>query len=120
MDPISALLLFAFTMMLFWKMGTFWNRSSQDLPPGPRPLPLIGNLHIIDLKRPHRTMQKLSSQYGPVFSLHMGFQKMVVLTGYETVKEALVNQADAFAERPHVPIFEDFAKDHGEILAPAQ
>lgn len=45
---------------------------------------------------------------------------MVVLTGYETVKEALVNQADAFAERPSVPIFEDFAKGHGKILTPAQ
>ncbi|KAJ6651183.1 hypothetical protein lerEdw1_021217 [Lerista edwardsae] len=116
MDPISTLLLFALTMMLFLKMGTFWNRSSQHLPPGPRPLPLIGNLHIIDLKRPHRTMQKLSKQYGPVFRIQMGFQKMVVLIGYETVKEALVNKADAFAERPVVPIFEEFFKGYGVVF----
>lgn len=31
---------------------------------------------------------------------------MVVLSGYDTVKEALVKQADAFAGRPEIPIFE--------------
>ena len=42
---------------------------------------------------------------------------MVVLTGYETVKEALVNQADAFAERPFVPILEEFSNGFGEVLS---
>nr|XP_008115031.1 PREDICTED: cytochrome P450 2K4 isoform X1 [Anolis carolinensis] len=47
----------------------------------------------------------------------MGFQKMVVLTGYEMVKEALVDQADAFAERPVIPLFEDFAQGFGILFA---
>lgn len=117
MDLIYALLLLIFTIMFFWKMGIFWNRSSQNLPPGPRPLPLIGNLHLIDLKRPYKTMMKLSKQYGPVFTIQMGLEKIVVLTGYETVKEALVNQADAFAERPTVPIFEELSKGYGVIFS---
>uniref|UniRef100_A0ACB8EG16 Uncharacterized protein n=1 Tax=Sphaerodactylus townsendi TaxID=933632 RepID=A0ACB8EG16_9SAUR len=62
-------------------------------------------------------MCKLSKQYGPVFSIQMGTQKMVVLTGYETVKEALVNQADAFAERAFIPIFEEFMKGYGVIFS---
>ncbi|KAJ7345737.1 hypothetical protein JRQ81_001687 [Phrynocephalus forsythii] len=60
---------------------------------------------------------QLSKKYGPVFSLHLGLQKIVVLTGYETVKEALVDQADAFAERPFIPIFEEFAKGFGIVLS---
>ncbi|KYO32889.1 cytochrome P450 2K4-like [Alligator mississippiensis] len=96
------------------KIGSFWNSSSrEDFPPGPRPLPIIGNLHIIDLKRPYRTLLKLSETYGPIFSIQMGFTKMVVLSDYETVKEALVNHADAFAERPKVPVFEDFSNGYG-------
>ncbi|KAJ7345751.1 hypothetical protein JRQ81_001701 [Phrynocephalus forsythii] len=71
----------------------------------------------MDQKRPYRTMLKLSKEYGPVFSLQMGLQKMVVLTGYETIKEALVNQADAFAERPLIPIFEAFAKGFGILFS---
>uniref|UniRef100_A0ACB8EG06 Uncharacterized protein n=1 Tax=Sphaerodactylus townsendi TaxID=933632 RepID=A0ACB8EG06_9SAUR len=98
-------------------MGSFWNGNGQNFPPGPRPLPLIGSLHLLDLKRPHITMCKLSKQYGPVFSIQMGAQKMVVLTGYETVMEALVNQADAFAGRPFIPIFEETLKGYGIIFA---
>ncbi|XP_054853256.1 cytochrome P450 2K6-like [Eublepharis macularius] len=107
MDPISVFFLFVLTIAFLWKMSNFWNSSSQNLPPGPKPLPIIGNLHLMDLKRPSRTLLKLAKQYGPVFSIQMGSQKMVVLTGYETVKEALVNQADLFVERAKFPIWED-------------
>ncbi|XP_058038006.1 cytochrome P450 2H2-like [Ahaetulla prasina] len=51
-----------------------------------------------------------SKKYGPIFRIKLGFQEMVVLTGYETVKEAVVNQADAFADRAEFPIFEDAGK----------
>uniref|UniRef100_A0A8D0HPB8 Cytochrome P450 family 2 subfamily AC member 68 n=1 Tax=Sphenodon punctatus TaxID=8508 RepID=A0A8D0HPB8_SPHPU len=88
-----------------------------NFPPGPRPLPVIGNLHIFDVKRPYKTMLELSKKYGPIFSIQMGLQKMVVLAGYETVKEALVNQADAFAERPKIPMFEESAKGYGVIFS---
>ncbi|XP_063173324.1 cytochrome P450 2K1-like isoform X1 [Candoia aspera] len=71
----------------------------------------------MDLKRPYRTMMDLSKEYGPVFRLKLGFQEMVVLTGYETVKEALVDQADAFAGRPFVPIFDDLSKGFGIVFA---
>uniref|UniRef100_A0A670HVA8 Cytochrome P450 family 2 subfamily W member 1 n=1 Tax=Podarcis muralis TaxID=64176 RepID=A0A670HVA8_PODMU len=60
---------------------------------------------------------QLSKQYGPVFSIQMGPQKTVVLTGYETLKEALVNQADSFADRPIVPMFQEFGRGFGLTLS---
>ncbi|XP_053880118.1 cytochrome P450 2K4-like [Malaclemys terrapin pileata] len=117
-DPISIFLLFVLTVLFIMKTEKFWNSNFQeDFPPGPKPLPIIGNLHIMDLKRPYRTMLELSKKYGPVFSIQMGCQKMVVLSGYETVKEALVNQADAFAERPKVPVLEEISKGYGVIFS---
>ncbi|XP_070588576.1 cytochrome P450 2K6-like [Erythrolamprus reginae] len=98
-------------------MGSSKNNNSQNIPPGPRTIPILGNLHIMDWKRPYKSMIKLSKEYGPVFHLQMGCQEMVVLTGYETVKEALVNKAEAFAERPIVPVFEDYAKGFGIAFA---
>ncbi|KAI5941173.1 Cytochrome P450 2C8 [Manis javanica] len=50
----------------------------------------------------------------------MGPKKVVVLSGYETVKDALVNYGDQFGERSQVPIFErlfegkGIAFSHGE------
>lgn len=38
---------------------------------------------------------------------------MVVMCGYETVKDALVNHAEEFSARPYVPVFFDMFKEHG-------
>ncbi|XP_060545350.1 cytochrome P450 2K1-like isoform X2 [Pantherophis guttatus] len=116
---VLLLLLFILTVLFLFKMSSSQSYSSQKLPPGPRTIPILGNLHIMDFKRPFKTMIKLSKEYGSVFRLQMGCQEMVVLTGYETVKEALVNQAEAFAERAIVPIFEDYAKGFGKPFDPA-
>uniref|UniRef100_H0XJI7 Cytochrome P450 n=1 Tax=Otolemur garnettii TaxID=30611 RepID=H0XJI7_OTOGA len=78
----------------------------QHSPPGPRPLPVVGNLHILNLKRPYQTMLELSQKYGSIYSIHMGPKKVVVLSGHETVKDALINYGDQFGERSQVPIFE--------------
>ena len=44
----------------------------------------------------------------------MGMRKVVVLSGYDTVKEALVNHADAFVGRPKIPIVEKAGKGKGK------
>lgn len=47
---------------------------------------------------------QLSEEYGPVFTVHLGSDPVVVLHGYDVVKEALVDRADEFAARGHMPI----------------
>uniref|UniRef100_A0A670YI85 Cytochrome P450 family 2 subfamily B member 6 n=1 Tax=Pseudonaja textilis TaxID=8673 RepID=A0A670YI85_PSETE len=119
MDWTGAILtlLFIFATMFLLKKGSSWNNNSCNLPPGPRTIPLLGNLHMMDLKKPLKTMIEWSKEYGPIFRIKLGFQEMVVLTGYETVVEALVNQGDAFAERASIPFFEDVAKGFGLVFA---
>ncbi|NXC48134.1 CP2K6 protein, partial [Penelope pileata] len=102
--PVGLLLILILLLILerhFWK-----SQVRRKFPPGPKPLPIIGNLHIIDVNKPGQTMLELSEKYGSVFTIQMGLRKMVVLSGYDTVKEALVNHADAFAGRPKIPILE--------------
>ncbi|KAM6423677.1 cytochrome P450 2W1-like [Liasis olivaceus] len=79
--------------------------SSQRMPPGPTPLPIIGNLHLINIKRQDVSFMKLSKTYGPVFTLHFGREKVVVLVGYKAVKEALLSKGNEFIDRPVIPIF---------------
>uniref|UniRef100_A0A3P8S434 Cytochrome P450, family 2, subfamily R, polypeptide 1 n=1 Tax=Amphiprion percula TaxID=161767 RepID=A0A3P8S434_AMPPE len=67
--------------------------SSEELckePPGPKPLPLVGNLLQLDLQRPYRSLYELSKKYGSVFTVYLGPKKVVVLAGYEAVKAAVV------------------------------
>ncbi|XP_070836479.1 cytochrome P450 2K1-like [Chaetodon trifascialis] len=94
--------------------------SSKEMrkePPGPTPLPLLGNLLQVDLKRLDRSLFDLSKKYGPVFTVYFGLQKVVVLAGYRTVRQALVNHAEEFGDREVTPISYDVNKGHGIIFS---
>uniref|UniRef100_A0A8C6WPR8 Uncharacterized protein n=1 Tax=Neogobius melanostomus TaxID=47308 RepID=A0A8C6WPR8_9GOBI len=87
-------------LLLFY---LFYGLGSDQGPPGPRPFPVVGNLLQLDLKQPYNTLMEYSKQYGSVFTVWLGPKKVVVLAGYKTVKEALVDNADVFGDRD--PLF---------------
>uniref|UniRef100_A0A8D2P784 Cytochrome P450 n=1 Tax=Zosterops lateralis melanops TaxID=1220523 RepID=A0A8D2P784_ZOSLA len=55
----------------------------------------------------------LSKIYGNVFTVHFGPRKVVVLAGYETIKDALLNHAEEFGERAEIPIFRKMTQGNG-------
>lgn len=75
-------------------------RNASNYPPGPLALPFVGNMLSIDMEHPHISLTKLAEAYGNVFSVRLGIDKWVVVSGYKMVKEALVTQAENFADRP--------------------
>ncbi|CAL8110894.1 unnamed protein product [Orchesella dallaii] len=64
------------------------NRAKRDTryPPGPRSLPVIGNLLQMGTK-PYLTLQKWASQYGSIFSIKMGSDDAIVISDHKLVKE---------------------------------
>lgn len=57
--------------------------------------------------------QQLSERYGPMFTIQLGSQKTVVLSGYEVVREALVGTGPELADRPPIPIFQFIQRGGG-------
>ncbi|KAM4694837.1 cytochrome P450 2K1-like [Discoglossus pictus] len=107
---------FIFTIVVLYILNvlrTLNNRTPTNFPPGPKCLPVIGDLHIFISKNVPYTLMELSKKYGSVFSVQMGWKKTVVLTGFDTVRDALVNHADEFGERAIFPIFENMDNGMG-------
>ncbi|XP_039905634.1 cytochrome P450 2K1-like [Simochromis diagramma] len=116
-SPTTMLGAVVLVLVLYLVSIIFISKEKRNEPPGPRPLPLLGNLLQLDLKRPHKTLCELSKKYGSVFTLYFGTNKVVVLAGYETVREALVNYAEEFGERNISPILNDINRGHGILFA---
>uniref|UniRef100_A0A8C5PZ13 Cytochrome P450 n=1 Tax=Leptobrachium leishanense TaxID=445787 RepID=A0A8C5PZ13_9ANUR len=99
---LSLLLLVLVTgnvLLSYWKQ----KKLAKLLPPGPPPLPLLGNLTCFDRVSACKHYPKLHQKYGPVFTVWKMTKPIVVLCGYETVKDALVNHGEHFSERPPLP-----------------
>uniref|UniRef100_A0A803XKU5 CP2J2 protein n=1 Tax=Meleagris gallopavo TaxID=9103 RepID=A0A803XKU5_MELGA len=89
-------------------------RRPRNFPPGPQLFPLVGT--IVDLRQPlHLEMQKLTARYGNIFSVQFGGLTFVVVSGYQMVREALVHQAEIFADRPHIPLLQEIFRGFGLI-----
>ncbi|XP_052028282.1 cytochrome P450 2C37-like isoform X2 [Apodemus sylvaticus] len=115
MDPVLVLVLTLSCLFLL----SLWSQSSGrgKLPPGPTPLPIIGNLLQIDVKDIHKSLTNLSKVYGPVYTLYLGRKPTVVLHGYEAVKEALVDHGEIFAGRGSFPVLERATKGMGIVFS---
>ncbi|KAM4598250.1 cytochrome P450 2K1-like [Polymixia lowei] len=118
LDSSTTVLWIVLLLLVFYLFfSSYGFQEQRKEPPGPRPLPLLGNMLQLDLHKPHDTLCELSKKYGSVFTVHFGPKKVVVLAGYKTVKQALVNHAEEFGDRNISPIFNDFNQGHGILFA---
>ncbi|XP_055486086.1 cytochrome P450 2C6 [Psammomys obesus] len=115
MDLLTFLVLTLSCLLLF----SLWRQSSGrgKLPPGPTPLPIIGNILQIDVKNISQCLTNFSKVYGPVFTLYFGMKPTVVLHGYEAVKEALIDHGEEFSGRGSFPLAENINKGLGIIFS---
>uniref|UniRef100_A0A9L0S4N8 Cytochrome P450 family 2 subfamily U member 1 n=1 Tax=Equus caballus TaxID=9796 RepID=A0A9L0S4N8_HORSE len=122
MGPAEVLLL-GLAALLAWA----WlrrRRRARGLPPGPTPWPVLGNFGFAllppRLRRgswlhrraagadaavgPPRLLAGLAREYGSVFSFSLGPHLVVVLNDFRSVRQALVQQAAVFSDRPRMPL----------------
>lgn len=69
------------------------------MPPGPIPLPCIGNLHLISNKPMHIVFTNLSEKYGTVFSISLGMERYVIINDIENATKTL--SLKSFSGRPY-------------------
>uniref|UniRef100_T1JW18 Cytochrome P450 n=1 Tax=Tetranychus urticae TaxID=32264 RepID=T1JW18_TETUR len=68
------------------------------LPPGPWGLPFVGYLPFLEKNNEYKDLDRLAKKYGPVYSLSMGKDTVIVVNDWNHAKEVLKN--DDLLARP--------------------
>ncbi|XP_006360236.1 geraniol 8-hydroxylase-like [Solanum tuberosum] len=98
MDYMNICLGFFFICFLVRGVLIFSLRRSKRVAPGPFPLPIIGNLHLLGHK-PHISLAQLAKKHGPIMNLKLGQINTVVISSSALAKQVLQKQDLAFSNR---------------------
>ena len=111
---IMKVLVYICLLMLLYGIYFLWTKSKRDpiWPPGPPTIPFIGNLNI-DLTDRISAFRKLRQQYGDIFSLILGSQTVVVVSGVDTLKELFIKHGDVVSVRPDIFVFREISHYKG-------
>uniref|UniRef100_A0A0D9VHD0 Cytochrome P450 n=1 Tax=Leersia perrieri TaxID=77586 RepID=A0A0D9VHD0_9ORYZ len=88
----------ATTIVLYLSILRRYAGGGKRLPPGPTPLPLIGNLLSLRGVAHHR-LASLARTYGPVMSIKLGLNSVVVLSTKDAAREAITRHDRHLAAR---------------------
>ena len=70
-------------------------RPFRDLP-GPRGLPVLGNLHQFRFDRLHLKLEAWAEQYGPMFAIRIGPHRIAVISDRSAIQQVLLQRPEGF------------------------
>lgn len=92
--------------------------GSLNLPPGPKPWPIVGNLLQLG-PVPHKTVADLTKTYGPIVFLKLGSQPAVITSDPKIINDIMKVQDHVFSSRPQTICAKYLTYDlHDFIMAP--
>ncbi|KAL6483915.1 hypothetical protein MHYP_G00087880 [Metynnis hypsauchen] len=89
--------------------------SRSRNPPGPKPLPFLGNLP--EMMKNLKAFAASMPKYGEISSWQQGRKLVIVLNTLEIVKETFCQNGTVYAGRPTMPIIHWINNGHGILMA---
>ncbi|XP_010146979.1 PREDICTED: cytochrome P450 2J6-like [Eurypyga helias] len=116
MLPVSAMLVLLVVSLLFLQFLKFqWIR--RQFPPGPTPYPFFGNLLQMKFRIHHELLKNMAKIHGNVFTLWLSNVPVVVLQGFQAVKEGLTVHSEDVAGRPMCNGFHILTRGNGVMFS---
>lgn len=99
---MAEIFLYLLFLLFVWSLACAIRSESKprrgNLPPGPTPLPVIGNLLSLG-PQAHKTLATMARAYGPVISLQFGYTTTVVISSATAAREVLQKHDVCFSDR---------------------
>ncbi|XP_039709357.1 cytochrome P450 2B11-like isoform X2 [Pteropus medius] len=115
---LSVLLLLALLTGLLLLLAKRHTKAHGRLPPGPRPLPFFGNVLQMGRRGLLKFLLQQRDKYGDVFTVYLGSKPVVMLCGIDSIREALVDQAEAFSGRGRIAAVDRVFQGYGALQDP--
>ena len=122
LTSILDILVLASFLSAIFAIRDYQRRRGLPYPPGPRPLPLIGNLLDIPKEFSWLSYTQLSKNHGMIYfaekgllteamtgdvlSFHVFGKVIVVLNSFKASKDLLERRGDIYSDRPVIPIID--------------
>lgn len=100
---------FAVILALIWRL----TGRSKGLPPGPTCYPIIGNVGHFKPLEALQAHINLRKKYGDIYTVMIFHKPMIIVHGYENIRELLLKHGDIFSDRPKTIINGVFNKEEG-------
>lgn len=95
---LTLLFILLITSIFILKTTSKKMNKTLRLPPGPKALPIIGNLHLIG-HLPNQSLHHLAQTYGHIMYLKLGFMPTIVISSPELAKLILKTNDLLFSNR---------------------
>lgn len=90
-------------LLLLWKIRGKQS-SFERLPPGPAPNPLLGNLFQFNIKEAYKYYLEMSNRYGSVVTIWLANTPVVIISGYQALKDTMIGLGEEFGGRAIYPL----------------
>ncbi|XP_056011253.1 cytochrome P450 2U1-like isoform X2 [Ostrea edulis] len=98
-------------------VSLIWSLTGRrkGLPPGPTCYPIIGNVGLFKPSEAVQAHRRLRNMYGDIYTVMIFHKPMIVVHGYQNIRELFLKHGDMFSERPNAYPAEVIAKKKGLV-----
>ncbi|KAK6384485.1 hypothetical protein LTS17_002048 [Exophiala oligosperma] len=97
-------------------ISTWVRKSKYKYPPGPKGIPVFGNLFQLPPKYPSAQLMEWGKQFGDLFTVQLGARRWVFLNSMEATRELLDRRGRLYIGRPEFPVTQDIMSGGNRIV----
>ncbi|KAJ7797226.1 cytochrome P450 [Mycena olivaceomarginata] len=100
----------AVPMVSLVSLALYHRRVAFPRPPGPRGLPLVGNLFQLT-DDSWNLFTKWKAEYGPIVNINLGGQEVIILNTFDSAAELLEKRSAIYSDRPTLFVAREILTD---------
>ncbi|CCL99826.1 uncharacterized protein FIBRA_01850 [Fibroporia radiculosa] len=93
---VVAVVIYTLSSVGPWRKG----RADFRLPPGPKAVPLLGNVHQLPLQNQHKFFSSWSSKYGDVIFAQLFRTPTIIINSFQVAQDLLDKKSSKYSYRP--------------------